>query len=605
MPQTLQYSTYASGMNAAALPFANMRNDELSLIVNGTVRRGFVQSRPGWEWLPISFIDSASQYAFEQGKFQGSESFLSDKGNVAAFAVEGRVFAYDPTTGYVVEQALSSRKAPFSKFSEHIWLRQRSKWLIAQDGISPPLRTDGSDIEQSLVYEGEPSIPTGTIMVEGWGRLFVVDPSRRRIYASDHEMDPNSTPISFTEGTDYYLNARYFEGPPALGRIMGAAFTPYQDSSTGIGPLVVFFEKGTRAYNVGVPRPSWITADISQTILPRVGSSTFFAYADRGSEIVFRDQDGRIRTIKNAQQFEALNGGQPNDFAIWDIIKGEDSSLRRYCGAETFDRRTFILTHPERSYLPDGRFNVFHRGMAVMENENLSDKRDVWTFWTGLNICGMTVVPINGEEVLIAFCRDPDGVNRLYKLTKAGMYDKTPTPAGVREKRIRMTVATPTFDFNSPIVAKTFSSSGARLSGLRGEVEISGRWQIDQFQPSNWFTDIKNFANCVQFSKNAQGECLITTTADGVLPREIFPSVPEDRRRFYSGSAILDIYGPATLEELAIVAEVAPASSSTTATCKPTTPGPAQASCPVNPLCYNAFNAPVANQPDVKVCPLP
>src|SRR5690606_21427842 len=148
-------------------------------------------------------------------------------------------------------------------------------------------------------------------------------------------------------------------------------FTPFQDTSTGIGPLMVFCERGVRAYNIAVPRTQWATADISQTILPRVGASSFFAYADKGSEVIFRDHSGRIRTIRNAQQTEATDANFANDFSIWPLIHNESPEYREYSQAVTFDGRTLVLVHPTAKFLGDGRANIAHRAIAVLENESL------------------------------------------------------------------------------------------------------------------------------------------------------------------------------------------------------------------------------------------
>lgn len=602
---TFEYGSYASGINASALPLNRLRVDELPLMVNATVRRGFAQTRPGWEWQSLSYFDgSKSQYTFEQGKYQGCGQFLSNEGNVAVFVVDGQVFAYNPLTGYVKTYALDTGKAPFSKFSPHAWVQQRGQWIIVQDGQSPPFRSNIATSEQTTTVKNpagqtEPSVPTGTVMAEGWHRLFVADPSRRRIYVSDHDMDPNSTPISFTEGTDYYLNARYFEVPPALGRIMGMAFPPFQDSSTGIGPLMVFCEKGVQAYNVGIPRSRWFEQDITQTILPSVGSSTFFAYSDKGADLVFRDHEGRIRTIRNAQQFQATGANYSNDFSVWPLYQNEDPSLRIHSHAVTFDRRTLVLTHPERSFLADNRYNVVHKGIAVMENEHLSDKQDVWSFWTGLNISGLVSLPAGGEDVLIAFCRDPDGVNRLYRLTRDGAYDKLDAMApGGGVKRIQMTLSTPPQDYGQAMFPKTFKSTAMRLTGLRGEVKVCGRWQQDNGQPTHWFQHIEKHPNCLQFLSNP---CGLVQMASGVQPNLRLPSPVMDRG-FTTSSMTFDVFGPATVENMRCEVDVTLPVTQQNTTCQASLQQPAQIECAVNPLCYDAFTAENAPQPETPLC---
>jgi hypothetical protein len=583
--------SYSGGVNAASLPSAVMKANELSLIVNGTVRNGYLRTRPAWQWQPLAFLSAEAQLIFENGRYQGSEFFMSNYGNFFTYAIDGHLFSVNPTTRVVSK---INEKQAFSKFSPHVWMKQRNKWMVAQDGVSPPATSDGVTFTQEVVKQG---IPIGTLMAEGWHRLAVVSPDRRRIYFSDHELDPSSTPISFTEQTAYFANARYFEAPPSLGRIMGMAFTPYQDTSTGIGPLVVFCEKGTRAYNIAVPRSQWATNDISQTILPRVGASSFFAYADKGSQLVFRDQGGRIRTIRNAQQVEATDANFPNDFPVWPLIESEDTALRRYSQAVTFDGRVLILTHPVRDYLPDGRFNVAHKGIAVIENEVISDNPDVWTFWTGHHICGMDVGPVNGTETLMAFCRDEDGKNRLYSLTTDGDYDTVPGEGGAVPKAIRMTFAPPITDYNTPVASKRFRAGGVRLNEMRGTVEVTGRWERDGRQPVPWFNHKETHAACASFDK-----CKLTFMASGSNPRLVFPALPNGEDTFYKARPIFDIVGPAQVEELVMTADVIPATGNSNTSCK-TIRQPAQALCGLDIFAYNAMLAPVADQPTYTPCP--
>lgn len=556
-PITLEMRSYASGMNASVLPTAGLRSDELSLLINGTVRNGYLRTRPGWHFRPISFSSSEAQYHFETGRYQGSGFFMSNYGNVFIFAVDGHVFILDPKKNMLSKAV---KHQPFSKFSPHVFIQQRNKWVIAQDGVSPPLVSDGIEATQEAVQGG---VPTGTLMVDGWHRLSVVSPDRRRLYMSDHELDVNSTPISFTEG-QYFGSARYFEAPPSLGRIMGVAYTPYQDSSTGIGPLLIFCERGTRAYNVGIPRTEWVQGDISQTILPNIGACSHFAFAAKGGQLMFRDQSGRIRSIRNAQQFEATDADSPNDYAISTILDTEDTTLRQYSQAVNFDNRVLVLTHPQRFYHADGRFSVIHQGIAVLENETVSDKPDVWAFWTGRNICGMVVGNVDGQEVLLALCRDSDGKNRIYELVSDSMVDVVPGKSSPVDQQILMTWAPPITDFQTPTSPKVFKSAGMRITGLRGDLEIKGKWEMDGKQPYDWFTHKESHPACMVFG---QRDCGIGFTADGSNPALMLPAIGHNNR-FYKGRPIFQIKGQAQVEESFITCEPLEPTTTSNVNCK-------------------------------------
>lgn len=578
---TFQQLEHTRGMNAAALPAVFESPSHLSLLVNGTVRTGFAKTRPGWEWRPLNFTSSSAQLVFETGKYQGSEPFLSSHGPAMVYVVDGHVFLLD-IGKWLVEKL--TEKPAFSKYSSNVWIKQRAKWFIVQDGVSPPFVSTGTDHFQEVRSGG---VPLGTIMVEGWHRLAVVSPNRRRIYFSDHEMDPNSTPISFTESTQYYASARYFEAPQSLGRIVGMAFTPFQDTSTGIGPLLVFCERGMRAYDISIPRTQWATSDISQTILPRIGASSFFSFTDKGSELMFRDHAGRIRTVRNAQQVEATDSGFTADFNIHPVLGDEIAGLRRTAQAVTFDNRCLFLTHPESTVLGDGRRGIVFKGIAAHENEAMTDAPFTWAFWTGMGIAGIDVCPVDNDEMCLAICADPDGRNRVYELTKTGLFDTMPSSNGATSKPVLMTIATPRFNFGGAIQTKRYSAGGMRITGMSGVVKVRGLWERDSNPPVEWFSHVECHDACIGFDEG----CGVVFKAKGSNSRLVFPTVPDKEATFNKARAIFEISGSAQVEELAIVASVSPPSPVSNTHCTADPPCKSALACDVDLFQYNAFLA--------------
>lgn len=574
---SLVFRSYAAGMNNAAEPSLLLRDDELSLIVNGTVRNGFVRTRPGWEHMVLSFADMNAQLQFEQGVYQGIGFFLYNNLRYYVVAVDGWLYFVDVNTFTVVRSASQS----FSKFSPHVYFQQRNRWLIAQDGQSPAVVIDGYNLTQTTTATG---VPTGTFMADGWHRLVVVSPDRHRIYISDHENNPNSTPISFTEGNQYFASASYFEGPPALGKIMGVRFTPYQDSSTGIGPLVVFFEKGIRAYNIATPRTQWTTTDISQTILPHTGSSSFMCYTDRGSDLMFRDQDGRIRSLRNAQQVYRNSGyDMPNDFPVWNLLRQEDTSLREYTCAATFDNRSLFSVFPRRRFRPDGRWCVIHDGLAVMENTHvatqgtgasISPRENVWAIWTGLPICGMTTGPVRGEESLVAFSCGADGRNRLHRLTRSKEYDVVSTSQGLVNRPIEMQIATGMRDYGNVSALKKVRTSAIWISDIVGNLNIQSRWTSDDSDAIDWFTHNEKHESCLTV-----GSCGLFTPTPSAQSCLILGSPPDSVNKFFKSLSHFKFTGCCTVNELQIDTEEMQSSTAIGTRCVPEPSAPAKPSC--------------------------
>lgn len=565
-PINVMLRNHAAGMNAASRPPSLARQDEATLIVNGTVRNGFVTTRPGWHCLPLNFIDSPTQLEFQSGVFQGWGFFNSAFGKFFVLSIDGSIYIIDTVKMYAVKLVTGA----FSKFSTKVMFQQRGRWMIAQDGESPPLVMDGYKISQGVTATG---VPTGFFMADGWHRLVVVSYDRRRIYLSDHELDPTSTPISFTDGAEYFANSRYFENPPSLGRIMGVSFSPYQDTSTGIGPLVVFSEHGVRTYNIGVPRSQWTANDISQTILPKMGSSTFMAYTDRGSDLMFRDHDGRIRSLRNAQQVLASGLNIPNDYPVWDIIKTEDASLREHSSAATFDARSFFTTHPVRRRSQDGRYNVIHNGLAVLEHTHLAPEReDVWTFWTGLDIVSLCTGVIEGQSTMLAFCADADGVNRVYSLTRDAKEDVVSVQNKLEPRQIQMLLTTRTLDFDIPDASKALNYSGMRLAGMNGRVDVSANWVVED-RPVTWLNHAELHPECLTIDKCNLFEPQASQN------NLVLSSPPDGRDNFYKCRAAFKITGHARVEEMVFNASLVGTTPSTNVRCNPLPAGPPASSC--------------------------
>lgn len=571
------FRSYAAGMNAAVEPAGLIREDELALIVNGTVRNGFLETRPSFEELPLVFSGTIDQLDFINGKYQGIGFYNLGNTKVIVVAVSGYLYFVDTADFRVIR----SPSQHFSPHSEMVWMQQRNRWFIIQDGESPPCIVDGATITQEVTPGG---VPCGTFMADGWHRLVVVSPDRRRIYFSDHENDPNSTPISFTEGNAYFANARFFEGPPSLGLITGIRFSPYQDSSTGIGPLVVFFEKGVRAYNVATPRSQWAITDISQTILPNTGSTSLMGYTDRGSDIMFRDHDGHIRSLRNAQQ-TLLNQGynMPNDFPVWEVLRKEDATFRQFSCAATSDNRSFFAAHPYVVQNQDGSTSVVHRCLAVLENAHVAAQREnVWTIWTGIPVAGMVETQIAGDSSLVVFSCGDDGRNRLFRLTEHNKGDLMYTNGEPKRFRTEMQFDVGQRDFGNVMFLKAFPAAGVRLTNMGEHVTLKASWSSDAGR-IDWFTHEMKRGMCLTVDKCSVFEPLPNVEASLVLP-----SIPKSHAQFFKAGARFKVQGACRVEELVFEADAVPRAKThgIKATPAKTNP-PLKPACDLNIFSYN------------------
>jgi hypothetical protein len=542
MATTALWLSFAGGMNAAPGPYRLTAEDEAPLIVNGTVRNGWIQTRPPWQVRPLRWDTLTAQRAFERGVFQGGCFYDGPDGPRLVVAFSGEVLILDPA-GYTVKAALP--KAPFSKGAPEAFFQQRGKHLVCQDGINPPVILTGDAAVQGT--DPARGFPTGEMMADGWGRTAVVMPGRRRIQFSDHENDPTrDSVLSFTEDTEYFKNARWFEIPGSLGLITGIIFAPALGRNGDQGPLLVFCEKGVRAYNVSLPRETWTTVDITSTPLPETGGGAPNSLVARGDDVIFTAHDGRIMSLKAALRRDEDARLSLFDNAVWPLYAGGDGThlFRRW--AARHDGRTLVTVEPERvpGNSAEEPTRVRHRGIvALQESPSIVREAPVWDgLWTGIYpVCLMTGT-IKGVPHCWAISLDDDGVHRLYELGTEG------PDVGEVPRRIETLVKLRASDFDMPYRPKPYASSALRLDEVKGRVTVEGWWQQDGHGPVPWF--VANETNHDAW-RAVEGSEVIQVPAPLRLPRMNPPAPPVDRP-FHEVTPWIRITGQASFAGMAM-----------------------------------------------------
>ena len=536
---------FSGGMRASDGARSSVGEDQAEYLVNVTVRRGRAEPRPAWKAVDISWIHREAQSAFERGVIQGSAYYDSPSGPRFVYVADGYILSFDPVSNLM--RRVSPGKLPcFHRLARFAWLQQRGRWMVCQDGINPPVILDGDNATvNDDPYNG---VPTGMSMADGWNRMVIAAADRKRLFISDHEYDPISDPLKFTEDSAYYKNAKFFEVPRSLGRIVGVKFAPSFNNQDDWGPLLVFGERGTRAFQMQIPRENWIDQDIAATLLPTIGACAHGAMVARGNDLVFSDQFGRIQTFKQAITRRDDVRLQPADQAVYPLYRGEFAEYRRYRKSARFDDRIITTVWPEPIQLANGRTAVRHRGMVVMEEDHISNRPFVWAgLWTGIypvSIDSGGVAP-NEHSAPVDRCfavsHDPDGIQRLYELTREPGPDLMPEP-----RRVPMWIVPRWQDYKVPLRLKSVNAAALQLENLRGRVTIQGWWQSAGRQPAEWFTHHDAGADCLLFGVG--GNCGISEPVIEGRPRFNLPT-PPDAAKFYRSRPWLRITGNVAIEE--------------------------------------------------------
>jgi len=593
--QPESYLAYTGGMNAFASNHRELGPDTLRHLVNGTVRGGWVETRPHFECMIPVFVDEADKVIWETGKIQGSGYYRFGSDAVMVYAIDGNLLAFDPISKKVTN-INPPTGAPFSKYADFVYFSTRSGHLISGDGLGRQVITFGYESRFSKSGDPNNEVPISLMMADDWGRLAVVDPDRKRIRFSNHELDPDPTysPLAFDETFDYYKGSRFFQVPDHVGKIVWIGFLPWLDTDTGTGPLCVMGERATRYYDVSIDRTQWAVQDISGTMLPNIGGLSHRAQVVRADTLIFSDQHGRIRNLKNARQDESTLSVKRFDRAVFPYFEKEPKDLRKFRIAAEWNERVIIGVQPESRWIREGgipdRYNVRHRGMVVWNGEisEMQDERDlaVWDgLWTGIypatldtgqfGVSGTVI----STELCIALSVDADGINRPYVIREdgAGRYDIAPRDNGqLARKRIELQMTTRPLDFSSrdgdySLLLKRLDQGVIRIGERYGKTRMQGYVQSDQdWLEGPWFDHNTNADHDLKFgtvSRTEKAECgkeVTTETCELRIGRPHHdPKIrlPHDYREgqdpihctrltsFYKASVRLVVTGWARIEE--------------------------------------------------------
>lgn len=500
MPELL-LTTYAPGMDASDETRRLLNKAQACApteLYNATVRNGWLATRPGWQHIDIEFANEGDRFAFENGLFQGLAHYDAPSGARFVLAVDGWLWSFSEKNNKLSRIFLASGK-PFSRYARQVFFAERGEFLIAQDGINPALILFDTNARLSSASKQE--VPTGSVMADNSERLAVLTADGSKIRLSDHIFDPSSAPLQFTEETDTITGVRYFELSAQMRPAVAMAIMPSLRASVEPGPLIVFGKNQTRAYNIGLPRQSWLSSDITRTILPTIGASGARAVVQWGSELIFSDQHGRVRALSQAVSDEGDLALLTLDNPIWQISKNSDPRLLEYRRLTAFNHRLFMTTHPERVPTRDGRFNVRHRFLAVAEGILPGEFQQfggrVWAgFWHGiqpLDLIGAT--DSSGNERLLCAALDGERKIRLYTLSRDNGSDFL--PGG--EKAITLSARLPRANFGAPFHIKPHNYAALKLGNIRGEVALAADWERDGLGVRHWFLHQIKRNDCLQF----------------------------------------------------------------------------------------------------------
>lgn len=494
-------------------------------------RQGAAKTRPGQFERELSFDSDLIRDKFEFGKFQGAITYETSKATFIACVVDGEIFLIDAGTGKVFY--VSGLVGRNSKQIPKAFFVQANQFMIIQDGVNPAVIIDGASARRAVPSEEE--IPIGTNMAFGQNRLFVnvsVEPNNQ--FAAGDISEPNNIDniLNFTESV-FLADGGNLIVPATLGAITAMTFLPVQDSSTGLGQLLTFTEKGVFGWDVAQARSTWGDVQIGRQLVIGTGTIAPQSIVNIGNDIFFRSEDS-LSSLKQERTEFAQFGVVDFSKDMKDFFELDTQWLLNFSSACYFDERLFLTTVPQRRIIggeTNPAVDVEHKGMMVLDfngTNGLTERTlPVWEgVWEGANILQILTARYLNEDKMFIFSKDRTEQNRLFEQSKSRKFDST-----LKTKAIPTTsrVYFPGLDFGNATERKQLTKSRFWIKDVSGEFSVTAYFRADNHP--EWSVWGKEFKGCALDKR-----CHPNTKCGDVSVRQPYLQ-PQNRSRINLGTA--------------------------------------------------------------------
>lgn len=418
-----------------------------------------------------------------------------------------------------------------------VFMFQAENYLIILGGQEHSMIWDGKVIRLSEVKE----VPSGFIGAYGWGRIWIVRPDRRTFVAGDIVFGPSGTPqngfrdaiLKFTEN-DFLNEGGSFGVPYNAGPITAMQFLATQDTSLGIGVLLVGTTNMVFSVNAPVDRTTWkdLTYPIQTVSLidygPRGPRSTISVNGD----MWYRSEDG-VRSFVVARRLFGSPGNTPMSREVDPILFEDTRALLFYGSAVLFDNKLFLTVSPFFQPVGDSTVQIAHRGLVVVDFDLLSNMRTKQPpSWEGLNT-GLDILQVGkariaDEERGFIWAQGSDV--ELWEILPEGIADEFSTEANdlvtIQSKSIESMLITRAEDYAIPMELKRLVMGELYLEDIADRVVINIAYKPDQY--CNWIAwQSITFCSTVSQCAPDVNICMIPQNARGYAARVTLPQ-PDD-----------------------------------------------------------------------------
>lgn len=492
----------AQGGVDSGFPPSLIAPNQLAWAVNTTVRGGFPTARPGWWKRALNFGgDDDLRDAFEDGRFQGAGTYISDSGqSYIAVSVSGRIFLIDIKAGFAVRE-ITITGDPSSATRPHAWFQQAENFLIVQNGQENPFIWDGAGSRRANsggVGTEYKEVPIGGPMAYGKGRLWVARGSEYfggDLVGSVPSLGRGSV-LRFSEN-DFLNEGGGFS--VANGPITGLAFAANLDTSLGDGDLLVFTALSTYAFNAPIDRDVWkdLQYPIQRFALLNYGSLNHEGIAIVNGDLLFRAVDG-VRSLIYARRDFTEWGNTPISRQVQRALQFDTPQWLTEVSATTFDNRMLMTVQPANV---NGR-GIVYAGMVALDYDLVSGMGQKWSpawegVWTGLRILRVMTIRVGTDDRCFILCLGEDDDIELFEVTKAGLFDFD----GAEDVPTQWLYETRSVIFGDPMGLKRLESCDMWYDRVAGEVDVNVRYRVNESECwATWgsFEDCSTYKDCTE-----------------------------------------------------------------------------------------------------------
>lgn len=476
--------------------------------INATCRSGRWRQRPGFVCLRLNFDSPKTRSLFQKGRFQGAFYHTANRAEVMICVLSGNILWIDISSKQVAQFPNPQNGPWLSPNVRQVWGARHEcanrRYLIINDGLNAPVVIDQSlNIRYTDPFANPPEIPTGSIITSCQRLLSWFDPSRSFIFHGDRYAATSPAQDLTNQVSTYFLGDGAHSSTSNLGKGTGMVAMPVLDTGSGIGALLVAFERGWITIDLAIARNLWptINRDIVRTItVGGIGNKSPSAIAQVNTDIYFWHSDG-LRSLRAARQDLSRSStsiplSRPvqiwlDQYATdWDMNNTMLFNRRLYNGATPFRRQgTDHLQQPITRFL--------HRGFLVCDFFNMDRNEAGYPIWDGL---WTGITPEGGYSLVegifdgldrgFVFARTDDDRMNLYEIREDIPYDTIEIEGRNFRKRIHWSIETKARSLNK------FSADGTQstIQILDGSLEVGnvhGRLDVSvEFSPDiypEWF----------------------------------------------------------------------------------------------------------------------